>query len=147
MSWEAPTTVEPEHALCGGSARPWPAWWPCLHVRPWQWRLLARTSATMYSASTCAHHGITCSPASLFSNTSVPTGLSMAVARRQLGAAQGRRTREGKTFRASSLTMGFEGIYGGWIPLLFNLDSNEIPSPGIPQIPCSANQPLGFLAI
>jgi hypothetical protein len=36
----------------------------------------------------------------------------MAVARRQLGAAQGRITGEGKTFKASSVTRSFEGIHG-----------------------------------
>lgn len=65
-----------------------------------------------------------------------PQAYAMAVARRQLRAVQGRRTGEGKTFRASSVIRGFEGIYGEkslcysiWIAMRFIMDpSNSLLS-------------------
>jgi hypothetical protein len=87
------------------------AWWPCLYVRPWQWCLLARTFATNLLALVPAMASLA-HPRPCSATLACPQAYAMAVARRQLGAAQGRRTGEGKTFRASSVTRRFEGIHG-----------------------------------
>lgn len=89
------------------------AWWPCLHVRAHVSGacLHARSRRCILLALVPAMASLA-HPRPCSATLACPQAYAMAVARRQLGAAQGRRTGEGKTFRASSVIRGFEGIYG-----------------------------------